>query len=137
MCFPGAQQIAALRRRVERKGKCTDETVHLISSRSVKELPACALQQIKRVYWRIESELHYRLDEVMDEDRSRVRSPKAAHVLGMFRRLAISFAIPWIKKRKTKRKRTSSRDFQDHLRANNARAAFALISANVPTAWLP
>jgi len=81
--------------------------------------------------------LHYRLDEVMDEDRSRVRTPKAAHVLGMFRRLAVSLAIPWLNQKRKTRKRASTRDFLDHLRANNARRALLLVSANNPTAWFP
>lgn len=137
VCFPAARQIGALQRRVQRNGKATEETVHLISSLSVEELSAAGLQQIKRDYWSIESDLHYRLDEVMDEDRSRVRTPRAAQVLGMFRRLAISFAIPWIEQKKKKRKRISTRDFHDHLRVNNARAAFILVTAKAPTTWLP
>src|SRR5258707_80439 len=137
VCFPGGQQIAELRRRVRRNGKLTDETVYLISSRSQAALPASDLAALKRRYWKIESALHYRLDEVLDEDRSRVRTPKAAHLLGMFRRLAVSLTIPWLAQKKQTRKRASTRDFHDHLRANNARRAHLLVSAAVPTAWLP
>jgi predicted transposase YbfD/YdcC len=52
------------------------------------------LKAIKRDYWGIESKLHYRLDNVLDEERSRVRNPNAALILGMFRRVVVSFAIP-------------------------------------------
>jgi hypothetical protein len=55
----------------------------------------------------------------------------------MFRRLAISFAIPCIEHKKKKRKRASTPDFHDHLRVHNARAAFILVTAKTPTAWLP
>jgi hypothetical protein len=135
-CFPGAQQIARLRRRVRRHGKTSTETVYLISSRPVAELPAAELSGLKRAYWKIESALPYRLDEVLEEDRSRVRTPRAAHVLSLFRRVTLSFAIPWLAAKKKKRPRTSTRDFHDHLRAANARRALLLATAAVPTSWL-
>ncbi len=137
VCFPGAQQIAKLRRRVRRRGKVTTESVYLLSSRAPDSLPASELAALKRQYWSIESALHYRLDEVLDEDRSRVRTPKAAHVLGMFRRLAVSLTIPWLAQRKQTRRRASTRDFHEHLRASNAHRAHLLVTAAAPTAWLP
>ena len=128
---------ARLRRRVRRDGKLTTESIHLISSRQLDGLPAPELAALKRGYWRIESTLHYRLDEVLDEDRSRVRTPRAAHVLGMFRRLTVSFVLPWLAQQKRRRKRCSTRDFHDHLRATNARRAYLLVTASKPTSWLP
>jgi hypothetical protein len=122
---------------VRRNGKVTTETVYLISSRPLETLPAEDLQKLKRDYWSIESALHYRLDEVLDEDRSRVRKPKSAHVLGMFRRLAVSFTISWLASKKHTRKRASTRDFHDHLRAANARNAHTLVTALCPSSWLP
>ena len=136
-CFPGAQQIARLRRRVRRNGKASTETVYLISSHPLAELPALDLAARKRGYWKIESTLHYRLDEVLEEDRSRVRTPRAAHVLGLFRRLTVSFALPWLAAHQQHRKRSSTRDFHDHLRADNARRAYLLVTSAQPTAWLP
>lgn len=115
----------------------TKETVYLISSRPQASLNASGLEALKRDYWKIESALHYRLDEALDEDRSRVRTPKAAHVLGMFRRLAVSLAIPWLQKKKQTRSRASTRDFHDHLRAENARRAHILVTASAPSSWLP
>jgi hypothetical protein len=120
-----------------RRGQRSTETLYLISSRPISELPAPELEQLKRTYWTIESALHYRLDEVLDEDRSRVRTPRAAHVLGMFRRLSVSFAIPWLRQRQRARQRTSTRDFHDHLRAANARRAHLLVTAASPTSWHP
>jgi hypothetical protein len=122
---------------VRRHGRASTETVYLISSRPVEELPAPTLAALKRAYWKIESTLHYRLDEVLEEDRSRVRSPRAAHVLGLFRRLSVSFALPWLAARKKTHRRTSTRDFQDHLRADHARRAHLLVTAAAPTSWLP
>jgi predicted transposase YbfD/YdcC len=138
--FPAARQIVSLRRRVLRQGKnekLSDEKVHLISSLDPETTSASELKDINREYWAIESDLHQRLDVVLDEDRSRVRTPKSAFILGMFRRLALSVAIPWIERKKTQKghKRTSTRDFVDHLRANNARRGFDLIAAKSPTSW--
>jgi predicted transposase YbfD/YdcC len=120
-----------------RDGKLSTEMVHLISSVPAGNLSASGLQSAKRDYWSIESALHYRLDEVLDQDKSRVRTPKAAHVLGMFRRLAVSLAIPCLKKKKFTRKRASSRDFHDHMRATNGRHVQLLVTANTPTSWSP
>ena len=48
---------------------------------------ARALLRARRDDWGIESTFHQRLDTTLDEDRSRVRTPNAAHALGLFRRL--------------------------------------------------
>jgi hypothetical protein len=135
--LPGARQIARLRRRVRRHRRASTETVHLISSRPLSELAAPSLAALKRAYWKIESTLHCQLDEVLEEDRSRVRTPRAAHVLGLFRRLSISFAIPWLAERQKTLRRASTRDFHDHLRADHARRAHPLVTAAAPAAWLP
>jgi predicted transposase YbfD/YdcC len=134
--FPSARQIVGLNRRVlDKNAKMTNEAVLLISSLEPQKALAEDIKKIKRAYWRIESDLHYRLDEILDEDSSRVRTPGAALVLGLFRRLAVSLAINWTAERKKKHKRTSTRDFQDHLRAENARRALDLVTAKSPTSW--
>ena len=135
--FPSARQIAGLNRRVLcGDGQMSNETVHLISSREPQNAAGADLKKIKRAYWRIESDLHSRLDQILDEDRSRVRTPRAAHILGMFRRLAVSFAIAWTTQRTKQRKRTSTRYFLDHMRADNARRAFTLVTAKCPASWM-
>jgi len=136
--FAGALQIGKLRTRVRGCGRRTKETRYLITSASAARLDAEGLLATKRGYWAIESGLHYRLDEVLKEDESRVRGGRAAHVLGMCRRLAVSLACIWLCKAKGTKKncRKSTRDFQDHLTAQNAACAFALITAARPTAWL-
>ena len=136
VAFPSARQIVALNRRVLRGDKkMSNETVHLITSLEPEKASGEAIKKMKRDYWKIESALHYRLDTVLDEDRSRVRHPKAALVLGMFRRLALSFAMPWIANKRIKNKRTSTRDFLEHLEAHNARRAFDLTTSKSPTSW--
>jgi hypothetical protein len=55
------------------------------------------------------------------------------------RRLAVGFACEWLRREKGARKhsRKSTRSFQEHLDAHSAARAFALITADTPTAWLP
>jgi len=138
--FPSARQIASLTRVVIRKDKkdkdkASKETVQIITSMDADKASGNDLKGINRGYWGIESKLHYRLDNVLDEDRSRVRNPNAALILGMFRRVVVSFAIPWHQEKKKTDKRTSTRSFLDHLNADNHRRAFDLVTAKAPTAW--
>jgi predicted transposase YbfD/YdcC len=137
--FAGATQIGKLRSRVRGCGRKVKETRYLITSASNEQLGALGLLDAKRGYWAIEAGLHYRLDEVLKEDESRVRSGPAAHILGMCRRLAVSLACAWLQRAKGDKKhcRKSTRDFQDHLKAHGAACAFALVAASNPTAWLP
>ena len=48
------------------------ETVRLITSLDASQASGKDLKEIKRDYWGIESKLPYRLNNVLDEDRSRV-----------------------------------------------------------------
>ena len=72
--FPSARQVASLTRLILRKDKTSKETVRLITSLDASKASGKDLKEIKRDYWGIESKLHYRLDNVLDEDRSRVSS---------------------------------------------------------------
>jgi hypothetical protein len=133
--FAAATQIGRLRTRVRGCGRKSQETRSLISSAEVERLNAEGLLDIKRGYWAIESSLHYRLDDTLEEDHSRVRSPRAARVLGMCRRLVVSFACAWPKEAQKQNCRLSTRDFQDHLKLHHVAAGFALITAKEPSAW--
>lgn len=133
--FAAACQIGMLRTRVRGCGRKSQETRYLISSAEVDRLNAEGLLNTKRGYWAIESALHYRLDDTLEEDRSRVRLAKAARVLGMCRRLAVSFANTWLREAKKTNVRLSTRDFQDHLKRHETAAGFALITAKQPSAW--
>ncbi len=135
--FPGARLVARLRRRVRRKGKKSTELGYLISSLSLEELPAAGGLQLKRDYWIIESRLHHPLDVSLKEDDSRVRHPNAALVLGMFRRVVVSFACAWLATVQKRQTRFSVRRFQKQFRRRDGGAARleALVFANSPTAW--
>lgn len=137
--FAGATQIGKLRTRVRGCARRVKETRYLITSASPEQLDAQGLLDTKRGYWAIESKLHTRLDEVLEEDKSRVRSGPAACILGMCRRLVVGVACEWLRREKGAKKhsRKSTRSFQEHLKAHSAARAFALITADNPTAWLP
>jgi hypothetical protein len=66
--------------------------VFLVSSLTLEELEAAGLLRLKRRYWVIESRLHHCLDITLGEDLSRVRTPNAALVLGMIRRVVLSLS---------------------------------------------
>lgn len=133
--FAAAWQIGRLRTRVRGGGRTSQETRYLISSADKPRLNAQGLLDTKRGYWAIESALHYRLDDTLAEDQSRVRWPRAARVLGMCRRLVVSFACAWLQEAQKQNSRLSTRDFQDQLKLHQLAAGFALITAQEPSAW--
>jgi hypothetical protein len=90
--FPGVYLVARLRTHVRRRGKWTENIVYLVSSLTLEELQADGMLRLKRGYWVIESRLHHCLDVTLQEDLSRVRSPNAARVLGMMRRVVLSLS---------------------------------------------
>ena len=135
--FPGARLIARLRRRVRRGNKKSTETVYLISSLTLEQLNALGWLKLKRGYWMIESRLHHALDVSLDEDRSRVRHPNAALILGMFRRLVVSIAQAAIAHVQSPKTRWSVRRYQQqfaHQPAGRQRL-HALVFAKSPRSW--
>jgi hypothetical protein len=137
--FPGAQTIARLRRRIRRKGKKTTEIVYLISSLTLEELDAQGFLKLKRGYWVIESRLHHALDVTLGEDHSRVRNPKAAFALSLFRRVVVSLAQVWIDecRRLNPRTRVTTRKFQKRFLHRNGgpERLHALIFSKSPLSW--
>lgn len=135
--FPGAHLIARLKQRVRRNGKKSTEIGYLISSLTLEQLDAAGWIKLKRGYWVIESRLHHALDVSLDEDRSRVRQPNAALVLGMFRRLAVSVAQTAIAKVQTPKTRWSVRRYQQRFahRDGGPERLHALVFAKSPAAW--
>jgi hypothetical protein len=133
VCFVGAAQIGWLQTSVCEKGKERCKDWGLITSADPQQWDVKKLLLGRRQYWQIESS-HQRLDVSLDEDRSRTRTIKAMTVLGMFRRLTISFAAVWLNPKRKKAKSTT-RDFQRSLAAQNARLAFSLITSTNPKAW--
>jgi len=135
--FPGARLIARLKRRVRRHGRKSTELVHLISSLTPEQLDARGWLQLKRGYWVIESRLHHALDVSLDEDRSRVRQPNAALVLGLFRRLVVSVAQAAITEAQTKKTRWTVRRYQQRFahRHGGPQRLQALVFAQAPCSW--
>jgi hypothetical protein len=111
--------------------------VYLISSLTLEELQAAGWLKLKRDYWIIESRLHHPLDVSLEEDRSRVRNPNAALVLGMFRRVVVSCALEWLAAVQTRQTRFSVRRFQKQFarREGGPAQLNALVFAKSPTAW--
>lgn len=70
------------------------------------ELQAEGLLRLKRGYWVIESRLHHCLDVTLQEDLSRVRSPQAARVLGLIRRVIVSLANAAVDRARTAQPKT-------------------------------
>jgi hypothetical protein len=135
--FPGARLIARLKRRVRRHEQKSTETVYLISSLTLEQLDARGWLKLKRGYWIIESRLHQALDVSLDEDRSRVRQPNAALVLGLFRRLVVSVAQAAIAQVQSKKTRWTVRRYQQRFAHRNGgpQRLQALIFAQAPRSW--
>lgn len=88
-----------LRRLVVERGKKRESPpLLLVTSAPPERWPARVLLAARRDYWGIESTFHQRLDATLDEDRSRVRTPNAAHALGLFRRLVVSVGHAWLER---------------------------------------
>ena len=134
VCFVGAGQIGELKTTPLTQGKKTGKSWALITSAEPPRWQAKDRLQGRRDDWGIEGKLHQRLDATLDEDRSRVRTPRGLTVLGMFRRLGVSFACAWLTPQRRKQKQ-SAWDFLDHLNAENARRAFSLVTSACPKAW--
>lgn len=135
--FPGARLVARLETRVKRQGEWSREVVYLMSSLSLEQLQARGLLQLKRRYWIIESRLHHCLDVSMQEDLSRVRTPQAALVLGMIRRVVLSLSNAAVDKARQTNPKTkfNTKSFrQRYLSARGGRERLhGLIFAQNPT----
>jgi len=91
---------------------------------------------LKRGYWVIESRLHHCLDITLREDQSRVRTPKAARLLGTIRRVVVSLANAAVNRARKANPKTkfNTRCFQNRFRsARGGRERLrALIFAKCP-----
>jgi len=108
--FPAAAQALELTRRIVEKGKRrASPPLLLLTSAAPEDWNARSLLRARRDYWGIESTFHQRLGVTLDEDRSRVRTPNAAHALDLFRRLVVSVAHGWIQRAQKKNWRAKIR----------------------------
>lgn len=134
--FPHARQAADLRRFVDRPlAKEEVEREFLLTSLTPSELNAADMLKLDRDYWGIENGMHLRLDVSGKEDKSRVRIPRSAFVLCLFRRAANSLAVHWIMRQPNKRLATTQ-GFYDEMSAKDRRKAFSLVTARKPN-WIP
>lgn len=110
---------ARLETRVKRNGKWSSEVVYLVSTLTLDELQAERMLWLKRGYWVIESRLHYCLDITLREDESRVRTPKAARILGTIRRVVVSLANAAVNRARKRNPKTkcNTRSFQKRFRS--------------------
>lgn len=88
--FPGAAQVAQLRRTVTRKGRTTVEVVYLITSADALDVPTQVLASWVQGHWGIENRLHYVRDVTYGEDLSQVRTGHAPRIMATCRNVAIS-----------------------------------------------
>jgi len=133
---------ARLETRVKRKDpqtkkkKWSSETVYLVSSFTLSELQAKGMLSIKRGYWVVESRLHHCLDVTLREDTSRVRTPKAARILGTIRRVVVSLANAAVNRARNKNPKTkcNTSTFQSHFKSarGGRERLYALITAKSP-----
>ncbi|MEI2779334.1 MAG: ISAs1 family transposase [Tetrasphaera sp.] len=84
--FPGAAQVAQLRRSVTVNGKRTVEVVYLITSADANPPVLAAWVQ---GHWAIENKPHYVRDVAFGEDASRIRTGQAPHTMATLRNIAI------------------------------------------------
>jgi hypothetical protein len=125
-----------LETRVKRNAKWSREVIYLLSSLTLEELQALGMLALKRGYWVVESRLHYCLDITMQEDQSRVRTPKAARVLGTIRRVILSMANAAVDqaRKKNPKSKFNTRTFQQRFRSarGGRERLHALIFARCP-----
>jgi hypothetical protein len=134
--------VARLETRVKRqegknnKAKWCREVVYLVSSLSLEGLQARGMLALKRGYWVIESRLHHCLDITLREDESRVRTPKAARVLGTIRRVIVSLANAAVNRARQKNPKSKCNTGSFQKRFKSARGGrerlHALIHAKFP-----
>lgn len=124
--FPLMAQAARVHR--QRVGLDPD-TVELISSRPIQELPPNLWLEANINHWTIEAGLHARLDASRHDDRCRPRAPKALNLHGKFTRWANSMLIHW-----RKRPQHTTTDFIAHMAEHyDRRAVSAILSRSFPS----
>jgi predicted transposase YbfD/YdcC len=89
--WPGLRQVIQIERRVINKktGAAAVEISYGISSLAAERADAQRLAALIRGHWRIENQLHWVRDAIFGEDRCRVRTGQAPHVLAAIRNLVI------------------------------------------------
>ena len=87
--FPGIAAVARITSRRRLRGQKADKPVTRYFVLS-KYIPAKRLLEIVRSHWAIENQLHWILDVVFEEDRSRVRMDNAPENFSILRKIALN-----------------------------------------------
>ncbi|GHD26386.1 ISAs1 family transposase [Nocardiopsis kunsanensis] len=88
--FPGAAQVAQLRRTTTRNGKKTVEVVYLVTSADARAARPQVLAAWVQSHWHIENRLHWVRDVTFGEDACRIRRGAAPRVMASLRGLVIA-----------------------------------------------
>jgi predicted transposase YbfD/YdcC len=133
--------VARLETRVKRKDpqtkkkKWTREVVYLVSSLTPQQLQAKGMLSLKRDYWIVESRLHHCLDITLREDESRVRTPKAARLLGTIRRVVVSLANAAVNRARKKNPKSKGNTGTFQSRFRSARGGPERLRALIHAKW--
>jgi predicted transposase YbfD/YdcC len=100
--FPRLTTIAMVESRIERGDKIETERRSYISSRA---LSAADFAEAVRGHWAIENNLHWTLDVIFNEDRSRLRTGHGAKNMAVVRHFALNLLRQVDNKRSLKRRR--------------------------------
>jgi predicted transposase YbfD/YdcC len=100
--FPQLTTIAMVESSIERGDKIETERRSYISSRA---LSATAFAEAVRGHWAIENNLHWTLDVIFNEDRSRLRIGHGAKNMAVVRHFALNLVRQIADKRSIKRRR--------------------------------
>ena len=94
--WKGLKKIFAVKRKVEKEGKTSEEISCYLSS---KNTSAEELLKYTRNHWQIES-MHHILDVTYDEDRCRLLSKRAQENMNIFRKMGVSIHKNYLKGKK-------------------------------------
>jgi predicted transposase YbfD/YdcC len=92
--WPAVEQVFQLERQVIscRTGVITQETVYGITSLPPQRASAEQLLTWTRAYWGIENGLHYRRDQTLHEDATRMSNPQQAQVMAVLNNFIVGLA---------------------------------------------
>ena len=88
--WPGARQVAQLRRTRTIDGRKTVEVVYLITSLDARQTSPADLADLIQSHWGIENRLHWVRDVTFDEDRHQLHTGHGPAVMATLRNTAIS-----------------------------------------------
>lgn len=88
--FPGAKQVAQLRRTRTIRGKKSTEIVYVVTSTPAHQGRPEQLAEWVQGHWSIENSLHWVRDVTFDEDRSQIRTGHGPQVMATLRSTVIS-----------------------------------------------